>query len=220
MAEPCQVCFTPSNQVCSACKAVRYCSPVHSVSDWKRHKRECPVLATGIDNQTGYPLKVKVAYFPAAGGEARRVDIPYKLVHDPCTPHIPIHQLDVSFILGEATLSRTRIQIDGFHSGAALGHQLLLIHNDNSISENKPLNMCIQEIHQGSGYGWRDNLFAVRLVDDESRSMQYQDVTEADLRAVWNYFRQGGNGYAALEPENAREELAMYKEMGFQFVSV
>ncbi|KAI0361151.1 hypothetical protein OH77DRAFT_1417360 [Trametes cingulata] len=220
MPEPCQVCFEPCTKSCSVCKTAHYCSPEHSRSDWKRHKRECAVLAAGIEKQVGFPLRVKVAFFPAAGGEARIVDLPYKLGLDSCTPTFPFHQLDLSPLLGRVTPAKTRIEINGFHTGEPLGHQLQLIYNDNFLDGKCPINKCIEELHGGRGYGWRDNVILVRQPVPEERYEQYQDITEDDIKAAKNYFRQGGNGRAAIEASKALEELAFYKAMGFQFVDL
>ncbi|KAI0715122.1 hypothetical protein C8Q76DRAFT_729703 [Earliella scabrosa] len=213
--EPCQVCSQPSTAQCSRCKFARYCSQEHSASDWKRHKRECPILAGGIDNQVGYPLKVKGVVFPVEGGPPRMVDIPYKLAPGWMHEHIPSHELDLSTVFGRpgVATSRTRIEIAGYHSGTPLGHRLTLIHNDNFIAEDRPVNRCIHEIHQGRGYKWCDYLAAVRNVDKEDRVLQYQDITPQDVAAVVRYFEQGGDGHAALAPEQQAADMAMVEEL-------
>ncbi|KAI1793977.1 hypothetical protein LXA43DRAFT_884482 [Ganoderma leucocontextum] len=151
------------------------------------------------------------------GGQPRIIDLPYKLVED---EHYPAHQLDLTPVLGRATPSRTRIDIAGFNVGRPLGHRLTLIHNDNFIAEERPVNVCIQAIHQGRGYRWCDHLVAVRHVNKEERIAQYQDVTDQDVEAVKKYFEQGGNGEAALEPADALEEVNFFKAMGFQTVRI
>ncbi|KAI0375434.1 hypothetical protein BV20DRAFT_270207 [Pilatotrama ljubarskyi] len=171
MSEPCQVCFEPSMKNCSVCKTARYGSPEHSRSDWKRHNSECQVLAASIEKQVGFPLRLKVGFFPAQGVAARLVDLPYKLVLDPSWPTIPFHQLNLATILGGAILpaARTRIEIDGFHTGRPLGHQLQLICNDDFLRGDCPINECIEEIHEGNGYGWRDHVLVVRQVVPQER---------------------------------------------------
>ncbi|TBU50082.1 hypothetical protein BD309DRAFT_908660 [Dichomitus squalens] len=189
------------------------------MKDWKRHKRECPTLAAGLDSQIGYPLTVKAAVFPVEGGEPRIIDLPYyKLLED---GHYPAHQLDLTPVLGGATPDRTRIEIAGFDVGPPLGHRLILIHNDNFLAEKRAVNMGIQAIHKGRGYKWCDNLLVVRNVNKRERAWQYQDITPADVEAVLKrYFEQGSDGHAALEYADAVEESNWLRDMGSQTMQV
>ncbi len=46
----CYVCHkTDGCKLCSACKAVAYCSKEHQVEDWKRHKPECAIFKQRLD---------------------------------------------------------------------------------------------------------------------------------------------------------------------------
>lgn len=217
----CQVCARPSTSRCSKYRFTRYCSREHSTSvahstefdkakraderfvllylqDWTRHKRECPILASGLDKQVGFPLTVKAVVFTTEGGPPRITDLRYKLELFEDVDYL-MHQLDLTPVLGRATPRRTRIDIAGFNFGRPLEHRLLLIHNDNFIAEGCPVNKCIQAIHGGRGYRWCGNLVAVRIVNKEKRMGQYQDVTPEDVEAVKKYFEQGGNGDAACK---------------------
>ncbi|EJF67077.1 hypothetical protein DICSQDRAFT_164914 [Dichomitus squalens LYAD-421 SS1] len=151
------------------------------------------------------------------GSEPRITDIPYKLLED---EHYPAHQLDLTPVLGGATPGRTRIEIAGFDVRPSLGHRLILIYNDNFLTEKRPVNMCIQAIHKGRGYKWCDNLLAVRNANKRERAWQYQDITPADVEAVKRYSEQGGYGHAALEYADAVEESNWLRDKGFQTMQV
>ncbi|KAM5531897.1 hypothetical protein V8D89_014451 [Ganoderma adspersum] len=124
--------------------------------DWKRHKRECPLLASGIDKQVEFPLTVQAVVFPMEGGPPLILNLPYKLVEN---GDYPLHQLDLRPVLGRAIPSRTRIDIAGFKVGPPLGHRT----------------------EGGRGYRWCDQLVAVRHVNKEERLQQSQDVTPEDV---------------------------------------
>ena len=130
------------------------------------------------------------------GGPPLILNLPYKLVEN---GDYPSHQLDLRPVLGRATPSRTRIDIAGFRVRPPLGRRLSLIHNDDFIAENRPVNVCVRAIHGGRGYRWCDQLVAVRHVNKEERLQQYQDVTPEDVEAIKKYFEQGGNGEAACK---------------------
>ena len=143
---------------------------------------------------------MKAVLFPVGGGEARIVEVPYRLEHTKHTPFIPAHRPDFSPYLGRATTWFVTIQTDGFKSGSTpLGRSLTLVHNDHFIAEECPLNECVRELTNGQGYRWADNVIGMRNTRPADRVAQFEDVTEDDVRVMKKYFVEGGDGHDARE---------------------
>ncbi|KAI0375435.1 hypothetical protein BV20DRAFT_1048574 [Pilatotrama ljubarskyi] len=205
----CQVCFQEADNRCGRCHKAYYCGREHSVSDWKRHKRECHVLAAGLDTQVGFPLKVKAILFPVEGGEPRIVDVGYRLEPWEETPDLPKHTPDLRPFFGNTKSWPTTIERDGFKPGATpLGRSLTLIHSIYFAEPDQPRNRCIERIAP-NGFAWRNNVVVFRNTPPAERIAQFDDVTEDDLRVIRKYFEEGGDGADVLGPlaEAMRDEL-------------
>ncbi|OBZ68514.1 hypothetical protein A0H81_11636 [Grifola frondosa] len=195
---PCQFCFEPAGTLqCSKCKAARYCSTAHSVSDWQRHKPECNLLSTvGLKGQNGYPFTVKAVLFPADGDTPRIVDVRYKLRQVRDVPTLQ-HDLDLGSWVGSGPDTIT-IQKSGVN-GPPLGRSIMLMYNGNFFNDGSPLNRSIQRLAGGRCHPWGGHMLGFRYTDPSAIIARYEDVKTEDVEVFKKYFREGGTGQSIRE---------------------
>ncbi|KAI0361150.1 hypothetical protein OH77DRAFT_401332 [Trametes cingulata] len=207
----CQVCFAEADTRCARCHKAYYCGREHSVS---RHRRECGVLAAGLESQVGHPLKVKAVLFPVEGVQPRIVDVWYKLELWNPTPDLPKHSPNLRPFFGNLEVRPTTIERDGFRPGASpLGHSLTLIRSRNFAQPGQQRNRCIESIAP-NGFKWHNNVLVLRCTPPAERIAQYDDMTEEDVRVVKKYFEEGGDGKDVLGPRAEAMRNALLQRPG------
>ena len=55
----CAVCEAKASLLCSGCRTVRYCSPDHQRTHWKKHQLDCKAYKEGFDLHIGKHLIAK-----------------------------------------------------------------------------------------------------------------------------------------------------------------
>ncbi|EPS95655.1 hypothetical protein FOMPIDRAFT_1098217, partial [Fomitopsis schrenkii] len=154
---PCQFCGAQASLRCSRCRDAFYCCKEHIATDWKRHKRLC-VPAEGV---TPRPIMIDAILFPVDAVQPRMIKLACRVERDQ-DPDIPAY--DIIHNLREARDAYfTREPKGAVIHVPAPGYQLNLYHDDDSLVNGSPLNLCVQALTRGaSPHPWSGNIIGVR----------------------------------------------------------
>lgn len=182
----CLVCDTPTNNRCSGCKSVYYCSKQHITQNWPAHKGYCKrVRETGTQSFDAIlfaanETKPRLIKIPWVFGDVEEDDYPTQWHKLDCQP----------WLGGKDCFQRTMYVNTLGRKGPSLGHIIGIRYDDNSFINGSPPNQCIWGVTKGQApHPWAGNLIALR-----AKSMPtdlYEDaVPETDLEPVIQFFKE------------------------------